>query len=98
MNLSPSDAALDEAFDDRPVSYEDLQRGYEDMRDLCRDAQAGWTAERRKLWAAEAAIAEALRWLNVDNASGTGYVNRIWEARKALAKVSTPTTKPRSAE
>ncbi|WP_454280554.1 hypothetical protein [Sphingomonas sp. Marseille-Q8236] len=37
---------------------------------------------------AESGIADALLWLNVDYASGTGYVTRIWEARKALGKVS----------
>ena len=37
---------------------------------------------------AKSGIADALLWLNVDYASGTGYVTRIWEARKALGKVS----------
>jgi hypothetical protein len=75
-----------DGFGDEPVSYEQLQRAYEDMRDLCRKSQDGWKAERRKLWATEAAVAEAIRWLDADGNTGTGYINRIWAAKNALGR------------
>lgn len=52
------------------------------------DAAASEAAEVKRL---RATITEALRWLYVEYGSGTGYVTRIWEARKALEK-AIPTT------
>jgi hypothetical protein len=77
-----------DVVDPQYATYEELQAGYKAMRDSSRDAYAGWNAERRKLWAAEAAIVEALRWLDMDGNTGSGYVNRIWGAKAALEKVS----------
>lgn len=74
---------------DPPATYEELQRGYEHMRDLCREANDGWAAERKKLWKAQDAIRDALRWLNAEGNTGTSYVNRIWGAKNELEKVAT---------
>lgn len=87
MNLSPSDMAADEMFVDRPATYEELTRGYEVMRDACRDAQDGWNAERRKLWATEACLRDLVRLL-----ADTGFHNSIEmaAARKLLAQAGIP--------
>jgi len=51
---------------------------------ICTEAATALEAKDRRIADLEVARDEALRWLNVDYASGSGYVNRIWNARAAL--------------
>lgn len=36
--------------DNAPASYDAVVEAYEHMREMCREAQDGWSEERRKLW------------------------------------------------
>lgn len=81
MNSSPSDKAADEMFEERPASYETLQRAYEQMRDACSEAHDSWMAERKKLWATELVLRDLASLI-----SNSGFHNSIEmaAARKIL--------------
>ncbi len=57
--------ALVERPDNAPASYDAVVEAYEHMRDMCRQAQDGWSEERRKLWRSideNARLREALHY------------------------------------